>query len=257
MPYGGGGQMFKLLDNVSAVGASRCIKMNEDFNVLDSYVEFDSLAAVKVSAVTMEIQGAVNNSEDLTGVITNPTLAIDSIATKFANAAFSYRINGTNYSVAADSAGNAFTAAHVIGNGTDDLWGGIWVGINAAGTFVTRVPLTPQVYVSAAEVHAALDAIPVRSDLCYVGRIIINAAALTWTANSKNLTDSGEVTTATFISATSNFITLYTHILNSDEITAQKAMWHMTNRGMNYIRVYLSTLTGTGRVRCWVRPRRS
>lgn len=251
-----GGNMFKLFENVAAVGVSRCIRLRENQDAIDIYAEFDSLAAVKVSAVTIEIQGAPNNNEDLTGIITDPGLAIDSTVTRFGNAAFKFRINGTNYSKAADSAGNTFTAAHVIGNGSDDLWGCIWVGINAAGTFVTRVPLTPQVYTSAALAHAAVDALAVRSDLCYVGRILINANALTWTGNTKNLTDSSEVTTATFISATSNFITLDTHQFNSDEITAQKAMWHVTNRSMNYVRLYLSTLTGTGRVRSWIKPRR-
>lgn len=252
-----GGYMFKVLNNVSAVGASRCIKVRENQDAIDVYAEFDSLAAVKISAVTIEIQGSINNLEDLTGVLDSPALAIDSTPTKFANGAFKHRINGTNYSVAADSAGNAFTAAHVIGNGSDNLWGGIWIGINSAGTFVTRVPLTPQIYTSAALAHAAIDAIVDRSDLCYVGRIIINANAKTFTANTSNLTDGDGVTTATFISATSKFITLDTHQFSGDEITAQKAMWHIRNKGTNYARAYLSTLTGTGRVRCWIKPRRS
>lgn len=257
MPNNGGGRMFKLLDNASAVGTSRCIEMNGNLNVLSSYLEFDSLAATKITAVTLEIQGAINNSEDLTGITIDPAIAIDTTATRFGNGAFRFKINGTNYSKAADSAGNTFTAAHVIGNGTDNLWGGIWIGINAAGTFVTRVPLTPQVYTSAALAHAALDALDVRSDLCYVGRILINANAKTFTGNTSNLTDGDGVTTATFISATSNFITLDTHQLTGDEITAQKALWHVNNKGFKYIRAYLSTLTGTGRVRFWTRPRKS
>ncbi len=251
--------MFKVLNDVTAVGASRCIKFREDQDAIDVYAEFDSLAATKITALTIEIQGAIDNSEDLYGVLDNPTLAIDSTATRFANAAFNFRIDGTNYSVAADSAGNTFSAAHVVGNGADNVWGAIGIFINAAGAFVSRVPLTPQVYTSAALAHAALDALikdyP-RSDLCYVGRILINANALTFTGNTSNLTDSDGVTTATFISSTPKFVTLDTHIFNSDEITAQKALWHVTNRGMGYARAYMSALTGTGRVRCWIKPRK-
>lgn len=255
MPYDGG-NMFKLLNDVTAVAASRCVRLRENQDGIDVYAEFDSRAATKISAVTIELQASIDANQEQDGVLSDPGLAIDSTATRFGNAAFNYRIGGTNYSVVADSAGNQFTAAHVIGNGSDNLWGCIWVGINAAGTFVTRVPLTPQVYTSAALAHAAVDALAVRSDLCYVGRILINANALTWTGNSKNLTNGSEVTTATFISATSNFITLDTHQFSADELTAQKAMWHVTNRSMNYARVYLSTLTGTGKVRCWIKPRR-
>lgn len=251
--------MFKLFDNVTAVGASRCIKLRENFDAFDCYAEFDSRAATKITAVTIELQGAIDNLEDLTGILSDPAIAIDSTATRFANAAFGYRIKGTNYTVAADSAGNQFTTAHVIGNGTDNLWGAVGIFINAAGTFVTRVPLTPQVYTSAALAHAALDTYldtyPIE-DLCYVGRILINANALTWTANTKNMTNGSEVTTATFISATSKFITLDSHQFTGDEITAQKAMWHVSNKGMAYSRLYLSTITGTGRVRCWIKPRR-
>ena len=94
MPYDGG-NMFKLLNDVTAVGASRCVRLRENQDGIDVYAEFTSLAATKISAVTIELQGSINANEELYGVLTDPTLAIDSTATRFANAcAFSISFLG-------------------------------------------------------------------------------------------------------------------------------------------------------------------
>jgi hypothetical protein len=88
-------------------------------------------------------------------------------------------------------------------------------------------------------------------DVCYIGRILINSDGTTWTANTDDLTDASDLTTATFISETSSFIDLATHTFTSAEITAQKALFHVVDKNVKYVRTYLSTLTGTGEVSNW------
>ncbi len=256
---------FHLLDGATAIGVSRAVRVGK--NVVDhtNEAEFASLAATKISALTVKLQGASRQKkftptggapvpESVTGVITNPTLAVGSTAERVANALFYYRIADANYSKAANAAGSVFSDAHVV---SATKFGVVLVYINAAGTVITKVPLATQAYASAAAAHTAASAFDVinrTSDLCYLGRILINADAGAWTANTDDLTDGSDLTTATFISETSSFYDLATKTFSSDEITVQRAMWHATNKNVKYARHFISALTGTGEVDTYYTP---
>lgn len=236
---------FKLLDKATAIGASNSVKLARGITDHTVDIFLESLAAAKITAATVILQGSSTNVDADTGVITTPALAIGSTAERFANGLFYYRINKTNYTKAAVAAGSVFTAAHVI---SASKWGAVNIYINAAGTMVTKVPLATQAYDTAAEAHDAADLIELTSDLCYVGRILINNNTGAWTANTDDLTDASDITTATFLSQTSSFYDLSTYALAAGDITAQRAMFHVTDKHVDYARVFLSALTGTGEV---------
>jgi hypothetical protein len=262
---------IKLFDAVTAVGVSRPVKINRQVEQHTVYAEFQSLAATKISAVTIKVQGSMfgtrpvaippagvsgisMNDDVATGIISDPVIAIGSTAEEISHAAFNYRIADVNYSIAADaSVATTFTAAHVI---AASKWGVVNLYINAAGTILTRVPGSSQTgtqsYASAAAAHTAGDALtmPV-GGVCYIGRILINTDGTTWTANTDDLTDGSDLTTATFISETSSFIDIATHTFSAAELTAQKALFHIVDKNVKYARLYLSTLTGTGEVNAW------
>jgi hypothetical protein len=93
----------------------------------------------------------MNAADAVTGVITNPTLAVGPIAPeKFAWSAFTDLINGVTYSKTANE--TTFTAAHVV---SATRYGVIDIYIDAAGAFLTVVPLATQAYTSAALAHGA------------------------------------------------------------------------------------------------------
>lgn len=240
--------MFKLLDEATAIGASRAIRASKGITTWVTDVVFKSLAATKISALTVILQGSSTGEDAETGVIVDPAIAIGSTAERVANGTFYYRINNTNYTLAANAAGSVFTAAHVIGDGASALWGCINLYVNAAGTIVTKVPLTPQIYATAALAHAAADAIPTTSDLCYIGRILIQSDATTWTANTDDMTNASDLTTATFISQTPSFSTITSTAFSGAQITAQRAKVVSTNVHDKFIRVFISALTGTGTI---------
>ena len=242
---------FKLLDAATAIGAGRSIKPALGVQIHNVDIVITSLAATKISALTVNLQGSETNEDAATGVITTPTLAIGSTAERFSNVLFYYRIDNTNYNKAAVAAGSTFTAAHVIGDGASALWGCIDIYINAAGTMVTKVPLTPQIYTTAALAHAAADAAKLTqytSDLCYVGRILINSDTTTWTANTDDMTAASDLTTATFLSAIPSFYDLAIHALSAADITAQRSAFHVVSKSSHYIRAFISALTGTGQI---------
>ncbi len=234
-----------LLSKVTSVGASRSVKTR---GVTSHTVDIDwsSLAATPISAVTVVLQGSSTNADEKNGVITNPTFAIGSAAAKFSNAAFDFIVDGTSATKAVNTIGTVFTAAHVV---SSSKYGVINIYIKSDGTWLTKVPKTPQDYASAALAHTAGDGIAApAAAYIYVGRILIANDSSTWTANTHNLTNAGDVTTATFLSVTSSFYALATHVCDANEITAHRAMFHRIDKEADYTRVYLSTLTGTGEV---------
>ena len=95
--------MIKLLDGATAIGASAVVKI--PYGCTDHTVEvaLTSLAATKISACTVVLQGGMSNVE--TEVIDNPTMAVGSTTHKVATALFSYTINGVSYTKAAVAAG--------------------------------------------------------------------------------------------------------------------------------------------------------
>ena len=246
---------FKLLDGATAIGASPSIKVGRGVIDHTCDVKFTSLAAAAISALTVVLQGASTNEHDLTGPITNPTLAIGSTAEQWKTGTFYYRIAGTNYTKATVAAGVAFSDAHAV---TAEKYGVVLCYINAAGAVSTKVVSATQAYDSAALAHAAADAYQaaqVTSDLCYIGRILINAeAGNDWNANTDDMTDASDLTTATFLSEPITFMDLGTNAFAAGEITAQRAMWHVTDKSVKYVRMFVSALTGTGGIDGWYTP---
>lgn len=236
---------FRLLDKATAIGASKSVKVASGVINHTVDVELDSRAAVKISAATVVLQGSAIGTDSETGVITTPSLAIGSTAERVANGLFYFRINGTNYTKAAVAAGSVFTAAHVV---SASKYGVIMIYINASGTIISLVPLATQAYDTAEAAHDAGDAMITPNSYCYLGRILVASDAGAWTANTDDLTNASDLTTATFISATSSFFDLQTYPLNASDITAGRAMFHVSNKSAKYVRVFLSALTGTGEV---------
>jgi len=244
---------FKLFSAVTTLGdSSRAIKLPR--KVLNHTVDVNlrSRAATAISAATVTLQGS-NTSDGKTGMVTNPTLVIgSSAAEKFKWSTFYYRINDTCYSKTGSE--SDFTAAHIV---TAELYGCIDIYINAAGTFTTVVPLATQAYASAEAAHDAADAMTfgIPDNTAYVGRILINAeSGNDWNANTDDMTASSDLTTATFISATPEFHDLNTHAFTAAEITAHRAMFHVADKSVKYVRLYLAALTGTGEVDAWYYP---
>jgi len=240
--------MYKLLSGATAVGASVAVSVGGQRHIVDHTVqaEFVSRAATKISAVTLKLQGSLTSRDDDDAVVSDPAIAIGSTAERVANGAFNYRLAGTNYSKAAVAAGSVFTAAHVV---SATKYGVVLLYVDSSGNISSTVPAATQAYATAELAHVAGDAIQTSGHgTVYIGRILINADAGDWTANTDDMTDASDLTTATFISATPDFFDIASHTFTAEEITAQKAMFHVTAKSVKSVRVYLSTLTGTGTV---------
>jgi len=128
------------------------------------------------------------------GLLVHGALAISGVAAeKFKTTATAvYTINGVTYTKAATD-NLTFTAAHEI---TASKFGIILIQIDAAGTISTKVPGALQAYDSAALALAALPAVDASN--VALGYIAIANIASTWTANTDDLTDASDVTTAAF-----------------------------------------------------------
>ncbi len=130
----------------------------------------------------------------LTELLRKGTLAIDATPEKFKTTSIAaYRIGGVVYTKAATTA-IVFTAAHVV---TASKFAVILIQINAAGTVSTKVPLATQAYNSAPLALAALPS-PDAGNVS-LGYIAIAAKAATWTANTDDLTNGSDLTTAAFV----------------------------------------------------------
>jgi hypothetical protein len=149
----------------------------------------------------------------------------------------------------------AFSAAHAV---TAEKYGVVLCYINSAGAVSTKVVAATQAYDTAAAAHTAADtyqATQTTSDLCYIGRILINAeSGNDWNGNTDDMTNGSDLTTATFISETITFMDIGTNAFAAGEITAQRAMWHTTAKNVRYVRMFVSALTGTGSINGWYTP---
>lgn len=124
------------------------------------------------------------------------TLAIHSTPEQFKTTSTAlFRIGGVQLTKAATT-GLTFSSAHVV---TASKFGVILIQVNAAGTIGTKVPTSPQAY---ADAPTALAALP-QPDAGNVslGYIAIAAKAATWTANTDDMTNGSDLTTATFVDA--------------------------------------------------------
>jgi len=119
-------------------------------------------------------------------------LDIDAVAEKFKVGAHVIR-EGGKFQEKAVATALVFSAVHVI---TATKFGVILVQETDAGVISTKVPVSPQVYESAALALAALPA-PDAGNIA-IGYIAIEAGVADWDANTDDLTDASDVTTATF-----------------------------------------------------------
>jgi hypothetical protein len=131
------------------------------------------------------------------GVLYPAGLAIHSTPEQFKTTnRFVGRLNGETFGKAATT-GLTFTANHVV---TASKFGIVLVQITPAGTISTKVPgatqTTAMAYNTAALALAALPS-PDAGNVA-MGYIAIANNAGDWTANTDDLTDGSDVTTATF-----------------------------------------------------------
>ena len=153
-------------------------------------------------AVAAPSGGAVIGTDGLaipmTPALTNAllvdgNLAIDAVAEKFKTTQSSAFLIGGVSHVKAPETALLFSAAHVI---TASKFGVILVQINAAGTISSKVPGSPQAYNDAPTALAALPAADAGN--IAIGYIAIENNAGDWTANTDDLTNASDVTTAAF-----------------------------------------------------------
>lgn len=130
------------------------------------------------------------------GLVTAPTFSVHSTPEQMAATAFVGRASSVLTEKAAATA-ITFTAAHVI---TANKFGIILIQMDSAGAYSTKVPAATQAYDTAAAALAALPAAD--SGKVAVARLAIANNAGDWTANTDDLTDGSDVTTAAFTSAT-------------------------------------------------------
>jgi hypothetical protein len=134
-------------------------------------------------------------------LLVHGNLAISATAEKFKTTQISaFLIGGVSHlKVATDDL--VFSAAHVI---TASKFGVILIQINAAGTISTKVPASPQAYDDAPTALAALPAADAGN--IALGYIAIENNAGDWTANTDDLTNASDVTTAAFTDSTEGTI---------------------------------------------------
>lgn len=173
------------------------------------YLSSDSAGDVPVHGILAPNGGfAVGTDGTLVQATPSPesllaigTLAIDATAEKFkTTTTATFTVGGWQTTKAAQTA-VLFTAAHTV---TASLFGVVLVQVNAAGTISTKVPSATQAYASAAAAFAALPA-PDAGNVA-LGYIAIANNAGDWVANTDDLTNGSDLTTATFVDAPLNGI---------------------------------------------------
>jgi len=240
----------KLLDGATATGISRVHKCKEGANTLHTVmVQFREIGMTDVSALVVKLQGSLTGSYGATGVTSKPVLAIGSTAEQVANGAFTFRINNTNYSKGAVSAGTALATGYAI---TTTKYGVVMVYISAAGTITYQYPAVTQAYATAALAMDAGDAMETTSDLCYIGRVLVyNNTGSEWNSQTDSFTDSDDVTTAIFIDASMDWYDVTTITFDATSLGNQGDISFTADKPLKYVRLNLSTLTGAGSVDAW------
>lgn len=151
-----------------------------------------------------EVGGRKNATAVLqaSGVLYPAGLAIHSVPEQFKTTnRFVGRLNGETFGKAATTA-LTFSSAHVV---TASKYGAVLVQITPTGTVSTKVVASPQAYDTAAAALAALPAADAGN--VAMGYIAIANNAGDWTANTDDLTDGSDVTTATFTDYPSMYFT--------------------------------------------------
>lgn len=174
------------------------------------------------------------------------TFTIDAVPEKFA-IGISRVIANDVYVVKAATTANLFTAAHVV---TASKFGVILVQIDSAGVLTTKCPgatqTTPMAYNTAALALAALPAAD--ANKVALGYIAIAAKAATWTANTDDMTNGSDLTTATFniLAQEAKAITQLTPVQFKEVNATLSATRANVRGGRDDYLVGLMTTDGTG-----------
>ncbi len=243
--------MFKLLETstTTTIGSSAKVPAATGFTFL---TKVQSLGTTKTTDAKVEFQGSLLGYDKDTGIETGAAFQVKGITPeRFANVAFGYMINDTSYAKAAVGAGSTFTAAHIV---AASKFGVVLIYINAAGTFVTRVPASTQSYTTAALAHTAGDTLQASniapSIYAYVGRILIESDGTTWTANTDDMTPGSDLTPAPLLSEASTFEVIDTVIAGDG--------FHFRNNVLmspyHYIRAKYVSSTNAAKVTAWAEP---
>ncbi len=88
----------KMLSAATGLGVSESAEM-QAYGAVEHTIaaEFKSLAATKISALTIKTQGSLTNEDAVNGVIENSGIAIGSTAENVKTGTFDYIIAGTSY----------------------------------------------------------------------------------------------------------------------------------------------------------------
>lgn len=152
----------------------------------------DVFCSVKAGAASLN---ALICGDD--AIVKAGALAIDAVPEKFQVALSRYRVGGVYVEKAAETA-ILFSAAHPV---TASKFGVILVQTTNAGVISTKIPgatqTTAQAYNSAPLALAALPAAD--AGKLAIGYIPIAAKAALWTANTDDLTNGSDLTTAGFV----------------------------------------------------------
>lgn len=149
-------------------------------------------------SATKMLQYEPGSTSDLTeGLTAIGTLVIDAVPEKFKTTTTAgFTIDGVALTKTAQTA-IVFSAAHIV---SALCYGVVLIQINAAGTISTKVVSSTQSFVSPA---AALAAKPSPDDSkVELGHIAIAAGVANWVANTSDMTNASDLTTATFVDAT-------------------------------------------------------
>jgi hypothetical protein len=186
------------------------------------------------------------------GAVVPAVLAVGSTPEKVAFGAFPYKINGANYNKAADAVGVVFSAAHKV---AISKFGAIAININAAGDINTQINSAAQT--DTLDHDTALFALqkvqqpeflPPTNHI-RIGYILIANDGDLWTANTDDLTDGSDVTTATFFDLTSAYHEIDTYTFDSDDFLRGKGTFFLTETKPNkYVRLALPEFTGDGEI---------
>ena len=239
---------FKLLNQATAIGSSLAVKIPA--NATKHFVEvfLESTTTTKISVVELKLQGGFDNPK--TSLSTAAVLGAGSTNTRIKNTnAFYYMINGTNYTIAAGGTGTVHTDVNgtaITAAITDAKYGGLCVYANTSGALVCKPPTgytdhSLQAFDDAATCLAALKTVETPSTCVLLG-YEVNLGASTFVWGSKSIAG------ATFYDEYPPFYDLDTYNLDATALTNQRTAFTTIDASAEYIRVYLSALTGTGYV---------
>lgn len=247
----------------SAIGTGESIKISAGKYGLGMrhvvYWKIIPMGVMKVSAATIMIQGAPKDDSVPSGLVTpvagdgaiiSPALVVGSTAEKIAHGLFYYRIGGVNKYKVADAVGVVFSAAHKV---AANKFGAIGVYVDAIGTISTKIDSAAQTdtmshdTAAIALIEVQVSDFPYPTDTIQIGYILIANNGTLWTANTDDLTNGSDITTATFFNTTSPFSEIEEYELSSGDIAIQKGTFYLAPTFPDkFYRLFLSAITGEG-----------